>query len=336
MNETISDVVIIGGGPAGLYASFYGGLRGLNVTLLEVSEELGGKLNFYPEKFVWDVGALPPTKGKQIKQNLIDQASTFGAALLTNTKVTGIGSEAGHFTVTAAKRQVYSCRAILFATGGGIVTPVQLDVPIARDCRARIHYVFPNQQLIQNKKVVVTGGGNSAVDYANDCLKLGCEVTLLYRGNTLKAHEAAVAQFIKNGGHLLLEQTIRTIHSEGKAMLLELSEADRLLSCDHLIVQYGHQHERSLLSKLPFDFATEDDTFFHCEQATITNVPGIFAAGDVHRSASKLRLLAGAFQDGAYSINQIKTYLTPESPDYGKVSSHNPLFAEKNQQLLKD
>ncbi|HIY58620.1 MAG TPA: NAD(P)/FAD-dependent oxidoreductase [Candidatus Tetragenococcus pullicola] len=333
MTAKIVDVVIIGGGPAGLYAAFYGGLREMSVTILEAQEQLGGKLSFYPEKFVWDIGALPPTKGKQIKDNLIAQAKTFEPTIFTDTKVNTIVKKNDLFYVIDEKQAVYPCRAVLFAIGGGIVTPIQLDIPIEKNAQSNIHYTFPEHSQIYGQKIIVTGGGNAALDYANECLSLGCEVSLVYRGKHLKALEKNVSRFIQNGGHLHLEHTIASVSKDQDQLKIAVKENNKIFYCDHLIVQYGHTRDSRLLKDLSFDFMKEDDFYLYCQQPTLTNVPGIFAAGDIHRSVGKLGLLAGAFQDGASSMNQIKSYLSPESPDFGVVSSHNHKFDDKNQKL---
>ncbi|EOL42538.1 NAD(P)/FAD-dependent oxidoreductase [Enterococcus phoeniculicola] len=333
--EPVTDLVIIGGGPAGLYAAFYAGLRDIRVTVLEAQEELGGKLNFYPEKFVWDVGALPPTKGHIIRQNLIEQATTFDATLYTDAKVTRIKQEDNQFYVEDKKGRVHPCHAVLFAIGGGIVSPKKLKIPVHDDVKRNIHYSFPNQEMIRRKNVLVSGGGDAAVDYANECLKFAEKVTIIYRGSALKAHEASAKLFQRNGGMLIFESEIQEIQKgETCAMSLVLNNK-RKVEVDHLIVQHGHDRDSTFLESLDFPFKKEEEFYLFCEEPTKTNIEGIFAAGDIQFSKGKLYLLAGVFQEAANSINQIKQYLEPESNSYGMVSSHNHKFDKKNEELIK-
>ena len=334
MEYPIVDLVIIGGGPAGLYATFYGGLRDLTITVLEAQAELGGKINFYPEKFVWDIGALPATKGSDVRANLIRQAKTFGATFFTNTKAVNITKEAEIFSVVDEHGNRHLCRSVLLAVGGGIVSPKKLQVPIDTAVHSHIHYAFPDYRAIKNKRIVISGGGDAAVDYANECLKVTDEVFILYRGHTLKAHEASVNAFKKNGGQLLLNTGLQAIR-RGSSHAMDLMLHDQTtLATEYLLVQHGHDRDSSFLDQLDFPFEKEQDFYLSCAEPTCTSVPGFFAAGDIQFSKGKLYLLAGAFQDAASSINQIKQYLDPKSYAYAMVSSHNHKFDQLNQAMI--
>ncbi|MGX7195803.1 NAD(P)/FAD-dependent oxidoreductase [Enterococcus olivae] len=334
MKQPIVDVVIIGGGPAGLYAAFYGGLRDLKITVLEAQEALGGKINFYPEKFVWDVGALPPTKGHNVRQHLIDQATTFDAQFFTGSKAIQVTKEDSLFHVTDEHGRIHLCRTVLFAVGGGIVSPKKITAPVAEEAAPHVYYTFPDYQKIKGERIVVSGGGDAAVDYANECLKFAKEVFIAYRGAALKAHEAPVAQFKKQGGQLLLNADIQTIN-EGTTHKISLVFRDQtILPTDHLLIQHGHDRDRSFLDTLDFPFEKEQDFYFACQEPTVTNIPGLFAAGDIQYSKGKLYLLASAFQEAANSINQIKRYLDPQTHLQAMVSSHNKKFDSLNQALI--
>ncbi|MFV0558263.1 MAG: NAD(P)/FAD-dependent oxidoreductase [Enterococcus sp.] len=333
MKQAIVDVVIIGGGPAGLYATFYGGLRELSVTVLEATEVLGGKINFYPEKFVWDIGALPPSLGREVRANLIKQAQTFNPNIFLNSKACQINKVDDFFHVSDEQGRIHVCRAVLFAIGGGVVAPKKLSAEIADEVSDMIHYAFPNRQAITGKRLVVSGGGDAAVEYATQCLEYAAEVFIFYRGEKLKALEASVAKFKKNGGQFVLNTTIQEVR-QGSSHHMELVTDQELFHADHLLVQHGYNRDGSLLDELSFALTKEDDFYLYCEEPTCTNIPGLFAAGDVQFSKGKLYLLAGAFQDAATSINQIKHYLDPQSHQRGMVSSHNHKFDELNQELF--
>lgn len=330
---SIIDLIIVGGGPAGLYAAFYGGLRDLSIALLEARGTLGGKINFYPEKFVWDIGALPATQGKKVRQNLIEQAETFGPEISLNTKVTHITQKNNLFYVTDNQNQTRVCRSILLAVGGGVVAPKKLSVPINEELSSNVHYAFPNHQAIKGKRLVISGGGDAALDYGNECLDYAKEVFVVYRGNSLKALEASHRNFLEKGGQLLLNQEIHGVR-QGSSHEMEIVLSNQVLATDHLLIQHGYDRDSSLLDNLPFTFEKVDNFYLHCDIPTQTNIPGIFAAGDIQTSKGKLHLLAGAFQDAANSINLIKQYLDPESHQQAMVSSHNHKFDEKNHLLL--
>lgn len=337
LEKNKADVLIIGGGPAGLYASFYAGLRDLSVILFEAQPELGGKLNFYPEKYVWDIGALAPTKGYEVKQNLINQAKMFDSQLKTQTKIQQIEREKVGFKVIDDYGKTYYGRTILFAVGGGIVSPKRLEAAYDEAVAPQIHYTFPAYDLLKGKRVIVSGGGNAAVDYALESLKIAEEVSLCYRGDKLSAHEGQIKQLAAAGIPVHLNTTIQAIQSAETGMRVLLQKKSHSstyeINADQLIVQHGHDRDCTFLDELPFDFTRVDDFYLDCQQPTATNIEGMYAAGDIQFCEGKVNLLLGAFQDAACAINQVKQYLDPESFKQAMVSSHNDKFSELNQQL---
>ncbi|WP_312727764.1 NAD(P)/FAD-dependent oxidoreductase [Enterococcus sp.] len=336
---TIADVLIIGGGPTGLYASFYAGLRDLSVVLFEAQAELGGKINFYPEKMVWDVGALPPTKGKKVKEHLIEQAKLFDPTIYLKTKIISLTKEDDLFYAVDDQGRTHVGRTVLVCIGGGVVSPQKLPCFIHNNVDNYIHYQFPDQQAIQGKHLVISGGGDAAVDYAIEAVSYGAKVTLCYRGEKLKAHEAQVKKMKAEGIQVLMNHTIDGVNqAETFNMVLRLKNSANHETidflCDHLLIQHGYDRDSGLLDKVSFDLARHEDFYLNCEIPTKTSHPGVFAAGYIHYFKGKVNLLAGAFQDAAQAVNQIKHYLEPTSVPQAMVSSHNEKFSERNRQLL--
>ena len=333
------DVIIIGGGPSGLYSSFYAGLRDLTVCIMEAQNELGGKIAFYPEKMVWDVGGLPPTRGHQLKKYLVEQAQVFQPEIKLGVKVTSFYYENEVFHVEDQFGNETLGRTLLICIGGGIISPKKLSCPIEKNLEEHISYQFPAMRHIKNKKLLVSGGGDGAVDYALEAAELGSTVTVCYRGKELKAMEAQVKKLSQVGIEVITNHSIEQVlkHQQENCLNIQMKHREtgekKNESFDHVLVQHGYLYDSELLNNLELSLNRYQDYYLECEMPTMTNLSGVFAAGDIHYSIGKINLLAGAFQDGIQAVNQIKKYLDPKSDDYAMVSSHNDKFKEMNQEF---
>ena len=120
----MKDVTIIGGGPAGLFASFYSGLRGMSVRIIDVQDKLGGKMQIYPEKIIWDIGGVAPKPCYQIIEDMIKQGLHFNPKVNLNERVTDIRKVSErHFEIETSEGHIYESKAVIFAIGGGIINP---------------------------------------------------------------------------------------------------------------------------------------------------------------------------------------------------------------------
>lgn len=344
-NKQILDVTIVGGGPAGLYAAFYGGLREMSVKIIEYQPQLGGKVHVYPEKMIWDVGGLRPLSGAQLIEQLEAQARTFDPEVVLGEKVTSISRDAdGIFTLhTSTERKHYS-RTVIFAVGGGILKPTKLNLEGAEQFEVtNLHYTVKSLAYFKNKTVLISGGGNAAIDWANELEPIAKKIYLTYRSDMLKGHEAEVSRLRNSNVELLLHTTIETLIAAEDRELIERvilrrndEDAELALSVDEVIINHGYDRETELLKQSKLRIELKDDYWIAGSPMSETSVEGIYAAGDILHHEGKLHLIAGAFQDAANAINRAKQYIAPDARAYGTVSSHNELFKKKNREILKD
>lgn len=170
----MEDVTIIGGGPAGLFASFYSGLRGMSVRIIDVQDKLGGKMQIYPEKIIWDIGGVAPKPCYQIIEDMIEQGLHFNPKVNLNERVTDIRKVSErHFEIETSEGHIYESKAVIFAIGGGIINPKPLDIKGAERYQlTNLHYVVQSFSKFRDKDVLISGGGNTALDWARDIAKL--------------------------------------------------------------------------------------------------------------------------------------------------------------------
>ncbi|MDQ0229176.1 NAD(P)/FAD-dependent oxidoreductase [Metabacillus malikii] len=336
------DVTIIGGGPAGLYSAFYSGLRNMKTKIIEVQPNLGGKVNTYPEKVLWDVGGLPPMQAQQFIENLINQANTFLPTICLHTKVEQITKNGDIFEISTKSGDVHYSKTIIVAVGGGILNPIKLEIEGAEKYEmTNLHYTILGLERFRNKKVLVSGGGNGAIDWAVELLSVAAEVIVIYRKEQLTAHESQVEMLKEHGVQILLQAEIDSLIANDKKTAIEQVIISRngetySIQVDEVIICHGYNREVSLTFANDIEPQRKDNYYLVSQGQCKTSVPGIFGAGDIISYDDKVGLLVGTFQDAVLAVNNAKLYIDPEADQYAMVSSHNEKFKEKNRELLKE
>ncbi|HEY8530136.1 MAG TPA: NAD(P)/FAD-dependent oxidoreductase [Paenibacillaceae bacterium] len=345
----VYDVTIVGAGPAGLYAAFYAGLREMKTKIIEYHPFLGGKVNVYPGKLIWDVGGLAPVTGEQLLKQLIRQGTLFDPTVVLGEKVTSIAREGDVFTLHTGSGQVHYSKTVILATGYGILKPVKLQMEGAEKFEAtNLRYTVKSMSHYRGKTVLISGGGHAAVDWADDLGDVAGKVYLAYRRDELKGFEATVSKIKKKGVILLpntvMERLIPTADGSAVARVVlrrsgegdaASSELDVELDVDEVLVCHGFEYDGELVRSSKVDIRMRGEYWIDGTPHGETSVPGIFAAGDVLGYDGKLHLIAGAFQDAANAVNRAKKFISPEAEDAAMVSSHNERFEEKNKELKK-
>lgn len=342
--EDLFDVTIIGGGPAGLYSAFYSGLREMKTKIIEFQAELGGKLHVYPEKMIWDVGGLTPIPSAKLLEQLVKQGLTFHPTVVLNEKVVALSqNNDGYFVIQAASGQEHYSKTVIVAVGGGILKPQKLSIEGAERFEiSNLNYTVKSLQRFKNKTVLISGGGNSAIDWANELEPIASKVFLTYRKENLSGHEAQVTQLLSNSVQCFFNTEISKLiasdtHDSIKQVELKNHETGDVsyLSIDEVIINHGYEMDSSLLNNSKLDIEMVNDYFVAGNAMCESSVAGLFAAGDIISYDGKVHLIAGAFQDAVNAVNKAKQYINPEASKSGMVSSHNEVFKKRNRELIK-
>jgi len=339
------DVTIIGSGPAGLYAAFYSGLRGMKTKIIEYQPFLGGKVHVYPEKMIWDVGGLTPVTGERLIEQLIEQGLTFDPTVALGQKVTSINrDDAGNFVVQTAESESHLSKTVILAVGGGILKPTKLNLEGAERYEvSNLHYTVKSLARFKGKTVLISGGGNAAIDWANELEPIAKKVYLTYRNDMLKGHEAEVARLFDSSVVCMLNTSIEKLiassdHETIEQVELISSDGGHKIQfpIDEVIINHGYERDKELTSNSGLNIEMADGGYgIAGSSMSETSVPGLYAAGDILNHEGKLHLIAGAFQDAGNAVNKAKQYITPDAHGHGMVSSHNDVFKEKNRELVK-
>ncbi|KEP28160.1 NAD(P)/FAD-dependent oxidoreductase [Bacillus zhangzhouensis] len=342
-DKEIYDVTIVGGGPAGLFSAFYSGLREMKTKLIEFQPFLGGKVHVYPEKMIWDIGGLTPVPGSQLIEQIVAQGMTFHPKVVLGEKVTSISKdEAGNYVLHTATNQTHCSKTVILAVGGGILKPIKLDIEGAERFEVRnLHYTVKSLARFKEKTVLISGGGNSAIDWANELEPIAKQVYLTYRKDALKGHEAEISRLRNSSVQCLLHTSIEKLvaaadHERIETVVLKNNKDEALfeLAVDEVIINHGYERDKELLANSAIQLEQKDYWIAGTPRSE-TSIQGIYAAGDILHHEGKLHLIAGAFQDAANAVNQAKQYVMPDASAHGMVSSHNDLFIQKNRELMK-
>ncbi|KLA35023.1 NAD(P)/FAD-dependent oxidoreductase [Bacillus cereus] len=342
--EELFDVTVIGGGPAGLYSAFYSGLREMRTKIIEFQPHLGGKIHVYPEKMIWDVGGLLPVTGDKLIEQLVQQGLTFKPEVVLDTKVESIiRNQDGTFTLKTSTGEEHFSKTVIVATGSGILKPQKLSIEGAERFEvSNLNYTVKSLKRFKGKTVIISGGGNSAVDWANELEPIAKKVYVTYRKEELSGHEAQVKQLMDSSAECFFNTSITKLiagdnHEAIEYVELTNHETGEIshLPIDEVIINHGYERDITLLENSELDVAIIDNYYIAGNANSESSVDGLYAAGDILKHEGKLHLIAGAFQDAGNAVNKAKQFIQPDASEYGMVSSHNEVFKKRNRELIK-
>lgn len=341
-NIEIFDLTIIGGGPAGLYSAFYGGLREMKTKIIEAQPELGGKIHVYPEKVIWDLGGIGPITGAKLIEQLKEQAMTFNPEVVVNEKIVSISRNDGLFKLRSDSDTIHYSKSIIVAIGSGILKPQKLKLEGAEKYEmSNLHYMVNSLKYFKDRTVVISGGGNSAIDWANTLEPVAKKVYLVHRRDCFSGHESQVTQLMNSSVECIFNSSITNLianenHTSIASVELTNQKTGEIhsLPVDEVLINHGFDQDASLLENTELDVVLIDNFFIDGTPTSETSVPGLFAAGDILKHEGKLNLIAGTFQDAANAVNKAKQFIEPAAENAAMVSSHNKVFSERNKELI--
>lgn len=322
----VYDITIIGGGPTGLFGSFYAGLRGLKTKLIDVLPELGGQLTaLYPEKYVYDVAGHPKILAKDLAKNLATQAQLFKATMVLGEKVMNLEKgEDNVYKITTDKNTEHYSKTLLLALGAGACVPKRLDIDYDRNMESEcIFYAVKNKERFREKNVLIVGGGDSAVDWANEFAHIAKNVTLIHRRDQFRAVQTSVEEMAKNKVDVRtfyeLKQIIGNGHVEGAVIFDNRTGKEEKIDIDAILINIGFVINLDFLKAWGFEMEVNA---IKVNEKMETNLPGVFAAGDIAAHTAKLKLIATGAAEAATGVNFAVVYLNPSAKAFPGHSSN--------------
>ncbi|ERN52214.1 NAD(P)/FAD-dependent oxidoreductase [Alkalihalophilus marmarensis] len=315
--DQMYDITIIGGGPTGLFAAFYAGMRQAKVKIIESMPQLGGQLSaLYPEKYIYDVAGFPKVKAQDLVDGLTKQAEQFNPTVALEQSVTQVEKQEDEtFRITTDKETHFS-KAIIITAGVGAFQPRRLEVDGAKEYEGKnLHYFINDLSSFTGKKVLVCGGGDSALDWSLMLEPLAKEVTLIHRRDKFRAHEHSVELLHQSNVNVMTPFEIKELHGDGKAInqvTLQEIKGDRkeTLDVDAVIVNFGFVSSLGPIKQWGLEI---EKNSIVVNSKMETNIKGIYSAGDVCTYDGKVKLIATGFGEAPTAVNNAKAYIDPDA-----------------------
>jgi len=314
--QDFTDLIIIGGGPAGMFAAFYAGMRQASVKIIESMPQLGGQLSaLYPEKYIYDVAGFPKVTAQELVNRLNEQMSHFAVDVRLEEKVTKVTKkEERHFEVETDKGVHYS-KAVIITAGVGAFEPRKLELPeAAKFEKKNLHYFVSDLNKFAGQKVLLSGGGDSAVDWALMLEPIAEQVTLIHRRDKFRAHEHSVELLMKSKVKVLTPKEIASLNGDDRIESVTIKDVKsgetEEIPVDAVIVNFGFVSSIGPIAEWGLDI---DNGSIVVDSRMETSIPGIFAAGDITTYPGKLKLIAVGFGEAPTAVNNAKVYIDPNA-----------------------
>jgi ferredoxin/flavodoxin---NADP+ reductase len=340
MTEEARDLTIIGGGPTGLFAAFYAGLRGVSCRIIDSLPELGGQLAaLYPEKYIYDVGGFPRVLARDLAANLAEQGTQFGADVRLEEQVQELIPDGDGYIVTTEHAR-YPSSAILIAAGKGAFAPRALECPGYEPLLGKgVEYHVRDPARYAGKRVLIIGGGDSAVDWVLNLKDSTTRLIIIHRREGFRAHAHSMKlmrEAVDSGQvELLTHREVRAIHGDdcvaGVTIFDNRSGEDTTFEVDAVLSLIGFKPDLGPIGRWGLQLQRNTILVNHRLE---TSLPRVYAAGDIAHYEGKLELIATGFSEAAMAVNHAVHEINPAARYSPGHSTNLKVF--KDRELVED
>lgn len=328
-----TDIIIIGAGPVGLFTIFEAGLLKLRCHLIDSLPQAGGQCSeIYPKKPIYDIPGFPSILAGDLIDNLMEQAAPFKPGFTLGEAATKIDKiSENEFIVTTDKGTKHSAPIVMIAGGLGVFEPRKPPIDNLADYEDKgVEYIIKDPNFYRGKRCVIAGGGDSALDWAIYLAKnnIASEVSLVHRRSSFRGHLDSVQQIMdladEGKVNLITEAEVTGIGGNGKVenvVIKHKAEGDITKDTDHFIPLFGLKPSLGPIADWGLEIeknAIKVDTTDYS-----TNIPGIYAIGDVNTYENKLKLILCGFHEGTLAVQSAFSRIHPEKKNVLKYTTVN-------------
>jgi len=336
-NVIATEVVIIGAGPAGLFQVFELGLLGIKAHVLDSLQRPGGQCTeLYPDKPIYDIPALPLCGAQELIDRLLQQIRPFGAVFHYGEEAVELQKkEDGRFRVVSSAGTVFDAGAVVIAAGVGSFQPRRLGLEGAEALEgAQVHYKVTSASAFHGRRLVVFGGGDSALDWVLAFAPHARGLVLVHRRPEFRAQPASVAKMreLEAAGQLRfiegLAQSLRTV--SGRLAGVTVKGADGLqheLDAEHLLVFFGLAPKLGPIAE--WGLHLDKRAIVVDTEKFQSNIPGVFAIGDINTYPGKKKLILSGFHEAALAAFAVQAYLYPGKKQFLQYTTTSPAMQKR-------
>jgi thioredoxin reductase (NADPH) len=332
-----TEVVVIGAGPAGLFQVFELGLLGMKAHVLDTLRQPGGQCTeLYPDKPIYDIPALPICGAQELVDRLMQQIKPFGAEFHLGEEAVELRRhDSGRFHIATNAGTVFDAGAVVIAAGVGSFQPRRLSVEAVEQFEGRhIHYRVKTASDFHGRRLVIFGGGDSALDWALELAPKAASIALVHRRPEFRGAPASAArlrELIAAGKLRFVEGLAHSLQSDAGALrgvhVKTPSGGLELLDAEHLLVFFGLAPKLGPIAEWGLDIdkrAIKVDT-----EKFESNIPGVFAIGDINTYPGKKKLILSAFHEAALASFAIQHYLYPAKKQFLQYTTTSPAMQKR-------
>ncbi len=326
MSDHDVDLLLVGAGPVGLYGAYYAGVRGLRTAVVDSLPEPGGQITaMYPEKPILDVAGFPSVRGRDLVGGLVTQAAQYGPTYLLGQSAVSVDrQDDGSLVVTTDRGTTVRCGAMVITGGIGTFSPRPL--PAGEEFLGRgLAYFVPKLSDYAGQDVVIVGGGDSACDWTLALLPIARSVTLVHRRKAFRAHAATVGAVQASAATVLTDAEVSQILGANQVDAVDITvkgeDAPRTVPCQKVVAALGFLADLGPMREWGLEL--HDNRHVVVDTRMRSNLPRIYAAGDITDYDGKVRLISVGFGEVATAVNNAAVELDPDAQLFPGHSTDN-------------